>query len=101
MKVKEQDIQKAVMNYLTLVGYFVFKNSTTGIYKKDTGHYIPAQTKGVADLTAIKNGKVVMLEIKTPTGKMSDNQKSFQQQWEAKGGRYICGGLDEIMANCK
>lgn len=97
----EKDIQKSIIDYLEVIGVFVYKNSTVGIYKKATDSYIPAQTKGVADLTAIRDGQVYQIEVKTKTGRQSDHQKEFQENWESAGGIYILGGMDEVMAVIK
>ena len=88
-KMKESEIQKAVIDYLRLKGWFVWKNNQAGIYKKETGSYIPLQVKGVADLTAIKDGKVVFIEVKTGKGKLSDHQEAFRKAIVKAGGFYV------------
>ena len=97
MQLKEQTIQKMIIDYLRLKGYFVYKNSSVGIYVKKTGHYIPAQTRGVADLTAIKDKQVYQIEVKKKGGVQSEYQKEFQKNWEDKGGIYLIGGLKDII----
>lgn len=95
---KEQQIQKFIIDYLRLKGWFVYKNSTVGIYKQSTGKYIPAQMRGVADLTAIKDGHVVQIEIKRPGGKQSENQIIFADDWMSHGGHYVViHDIDEVM----
>ena len=49
----------------------------------------PLSRKGFPDLTALKNGKTLYIEVKTETGKQSDYQKEFQRVCEAHGGTYI------------
>lgn len=44
--------------------------------------------KGASDLIGIWNGRFVALEIKTPIGRQSPEQKLFQQLVEKKGGVY-------------
>ncbi|GHU77108.1 hypothetical protein AGMMS49992_24070 [Clostridia bacterium] len=52
---------------------------------------------GIADLCAIKNGRVVWLEIKTQRGRQSDAQVRFQQRLEAHGGVYrVVRGLEDV-----
>ena len=97
----EQKEQKAIIDYLRLRGYFVYKNSSVGIYIRKTDKYIPAQTKGIADLTAIKDGKVYQIEVKAPNGRQLDNQKEFQKEWEKRGGVYILGGFEEVINQLK
>lgn len=94
----EQDIQKQIIDYLRYQGWFVIKNNTVGIYKKSTDSYIPNPARGLADLTAIKNGQVIMIEVKKKGGKQSDNQKEFQKNWEDKGGKYyLVFNLEEVI----
>ncbi|NQU99365.1 MAG: hypothetical protein HQ538_01385 [Parcubacteria group bacterium] len=96
--IKEQQVQREVIDYLRLTGWYVYKNSSVGIFNKKTGSYIPAQTKGIADLTAIKNSKVIQVEVKRKGGKQSRHQAIFEQDWTEKGGTYIIGGLDEVIS---
>jgi len=93
----ESQIQKQIIDYLRLRGYFVYKNVSVGTYNKKTDRYIPMSTKGIADLTAIKDGKVYQIEVKRKGGKQSQYQKDFQKDWEAKGGVYILGGFEEVI----
>ena len=45
--------------------------------------------KGLSDLTAIKGGKTVYIEVKRPMGKQSEWQLDFQADIEAHGGLYV------------
>ena len=45
--------------------------------------------KGFPDLTALKDGKTLYIEIKTPTGKQSVYQVEFEKICKAHGGTYI------------
>ena len=94
----EQDIQKAIKTYLSLAGWFVIKNSTTGIYKPSTQHFIPSTAKGTADLTAIKDGRVIMIEVKRKYNKQSVDQLIFEKNWTEHGGEYwLIYNLDELI----
>ena len=57
----ETFIRKAVVDALRLAGWFVYYNMQMGF----------GQHKGLADLTAMKDGQVVFVEIKTETGRQS------------------------------
>lgn len=93
----EKDIQKPIIDWLRYQGWFVVKNNTVGIYKKSTGKYIPSQAVGLADLTILKGGRVIMLEVKTPKGKQSDGQILFQSEWELHGGEYyVVRSIDDV-----
>ena len=45
--------------------------------------------KGFPDLTAMKNGRTVYIEVKTETGKQSEHQKQFEKICKAHGCTYI------------
>ena len=45
--------------------------------------------KGFPDLTAMKNGRTVYIEVKTETGRQSEHQKAFEQICKAHGCTYI------------
>lgn len=44
---------------------------------------------GGADLIGVFNGRFVAVEIKTPTGRQSEDQKRFAELVAAKGGEYV------------
>lgn len=82
--------KNAIKQYLNLKGIFWYYNlQTLGSFK------------GVPDLTFIKDGTTVQCEVKTPKGRQSDYQKEFQKNWEANGGVYILGGIDEVLKYIK
>jgi hypothetical protein len=86
---KESEIQKAILDYLRLVcKIFCYKNNTTGIYKKSTNSYIPSQSVGCPDITAIINGKYIGIEVKRPGGKVSPEQLKFGEYIKEAGGEY-------------
>jgi len=86
---KEQDIQRSILDFLKWKKIFCWKNNTAGIYKKATGHYIPSGAVGSADIFAISKGTFYAIEVKTTTGKQSEKQKEFQENVEKAGGIYI------------
>jgi len=44
---------------------------------------------GVADFILLCRGLLIAVELKTTTGRQSENQKGFQAVWEAAGGVYV------------
>lgn len=75
---KEIDIQNAIRDYLRWNGWFVIRHQQT------LGSH-----KGLSDLTAVKNGQTVYIEVKTPRGNQSQDQIDFQEDIESHGGLYI------------
>lgn len=78
IKVTESDIKEQVKDYLNFKGWFHFHlMAGMGAYK------------GSPDRIAVKDGRVLFLEIKRPIGyKHSDLQKQFQKDIKAYGGEY-------------
>ncbi len=73
----ETQLKKAIREYLAYHGYFCFP-ITQGL-----GSY-----KGICDLIALKNGKVIFIECKSLKGKLSKWQEGFQIDISLRGGNY-------------
>jgi len=87
IKVTENDIKKQVKQYLSLKGYFHFH------IMQGLGAY-----KGIPDIIAIKNNRVLFLEIKRPGGRQSDYQKQYQADIEGQGGEYyVIKSLEDLI----
>ena len=82
----ENNEKKVIKDYLDIKGIFHFP-IMQGL----------GSAKGLPDRFAIRKGKVYAIEIKSGIGKQSEWQKWFQLNWEAEGGIYILGGIDEVM----
>lgn len=77
-KPTEAEIQRQIKEYLQWQGWFVVKiHQSLGSYK------------GIADLYALKNGRSVWIEVKTPRGRQSQHQEKFQRDIEDHGGEYM------------
>lgn len=85
-KPKESDIQRNIKEYLQWNGWFVVKiHQSLGSYK------------GIADLYALKGGRHVWIEVKTPVGRQSDDQVKFELDIRAAGGEYfLCRSVDDL-----
>ena len=77
-KITEADIKKLARDYMRIKGWFIFP-----ILQSMGCH------KGISDFIAIKTGRTVYIETKSPTGKQSDDQEIFQYNIEAHGGEYF------------
>ena len=85
--VTETEIRKQVRDYLRIHKWFCFH------VLQGLGAY-----KGISDLIAVKNGRVLFIELKTPRGQQSKYQRKFQADLEAAGGEYIlCRGVDDLI----
>ena len=68
----EKNIQTKIKKKLELEGYFVTK-------------LIKTSTNGIPDLLAIKDGKATFIEVKQPTGVLSELQKLRIKELERYG----------------
>jgi len=76
-KISENDVKKMVKDYLSIKRYYHFP-ILQGLGAK----------RGIPDIIAIKNNRVLFLECKRPGGKQSEYQKQFQADIEGHGGEY-------------
>ena len=104
MKDSEKQIENAILKYLNLLpGCFAFKVNTMGVFDKTLGCYRRTSkyiVKGTADIFCIINieglGVMICLEVKSASGKQSDNQKQFQYFIErSKGFYFVVRSLQE------
>ena len=82
----ETTIQNQVRELLRLDGWFVIR------HQQNMGSH-----RGLSDLSAIKDGATIYVEIKTPKGRLSPDQVKFQKDIEAHGAKYIvCKCVEDI-----
>lgn len=99
----ERDIQDEISKYLLSQGFLVI-HVNSGVMTARGDMPFKAYTirntgsnSGYPDLTAMKNGKVLLIEVKTKTGTLSDSQKRFQQLCKEKKLHYIVArSVDDI-----
>jgi len=83
----ETIIMRDIKKYLEYRGWFVYRNH------QSLGSY-----PGIPDLTALKNGRVVWIEVKRPGGKISDHQATFAARVMGQGCEWFClYSLDDAM----
>ena len=82
----ETVIQNAIRDLLRMDGWLVIR------HQQNLGSYL-----GLTDLSAVKDGKTIYIEVKTPTGRQSAYQKQFQKDIEEHGATYILArSVDDI-----
>jgi Holliday junction resolvase len=76
----ETAIRRAVKQYLEAMGFFVITN------QQGLGSY-----RGLSDLTALKDGTALWIEIKTSSkdSKQSEYQAFFEERLKNSGGIYL------------
>jgi hypothetical protein len=95
-KIKESDIQSAILQYLNLKHIFHYRNNT-GAFRTERGGFYKFGEVGSPDIICVVRGRFIGIECKTPTGKLNDNQLDFKERLEEAGGMYVVArSLDDI-----
>lgn len=75
---KETDIKRAIIRYLKYRGCLVIPYRNVGIFKRDTGKYIPSSQLGISDLLGLTHeGKFFAIEVKMPGNRLTLHQEKF------------------------
>lgn len=100
MKMLEKDIQRLLINWLHLNGFYVWVNKTQGTYDPIRKVFRRSNMlKGVSDILGIipDTGQLLAIEVKTKTGKISEEQKEFIEHINKNGGiAFVCKSLDDL-----
>lgn len=93
----EAQIQRAVIDLLTKSGVFCFSVPNNPKGRRTVGF-----KAGIPDVWAIHDGKVFALELKTETGRPSEEQLAAVSAINEAGGfATIAEGLDKAIAICQ
>jgi len=100
---KESEIQRTILDYLTLKRIFHYRNNSGAFVMPETAthsrRFFRAGVVGAPDIVCVVKGQFVGIEVKAPKGRQNDNQKEFQRQLEAAGGLYILAySLEDVLS---
>lgn len=91
----ESELQKQVIDYLRFNGFFVYKNNVSGV--KTKWGIVKNSTSGIADLTCIKQSKILMIECKQQGKYQKPIQREFEKNWTEHGGSYyVVRNIDDV-----
>lgn len=84
-------LTQAIIDYVNANNGYGFRVNSQGTYNEALGKYIfSGSTKGVSDVLACVNGKLICIEVKRSKGDTQrEKQKLFQDRIEAAGGKYF------------
>lgn len=84
------ELTKCITAWLNLHGCFAGRVNTMGTYNQKLGKYVKSGSKrGMADITAVVNGRHVSIEVKTGKDKIRPDQEKCKSEIEQAGGIYI------------
>jgi hypothetical protein len=83
-------LTKCICKYLQLHGHFAARVNTQGNYNARLGKYVySGSRKGMADISAVINGRHVSIEVKVGKDRPRLEQLKVKDEIEAAGGHYI------------
>lgn len=95
-KLKEKDVQKAILDWLFWNKIFHYRNNT-GAFVDSNKHFYRFGELGSPDIIAVKDGVFIGIEVKGTGGKQSEYQKQFEERLTKAGGKYILAySLDDV-----
>ena len=104
IKVSEKEIQKTILDWLKWhKQIFCWRNNSGAMVSEYKGkkRFMRFGAEGSPDIFAVKMvfpcpgngiigvGQIIGIEVKSPTGKMSEAQEKFREEFQKVGGIYI------------
>lgn len=73
----EHDLQNFIKLELSKIGFCVFRGNVGKGKTFDGRFFNTGLPKGFPDLFAVKDGKIIFIEVKSKNGKLKEEQKKF------------------------
>lgn len=103
MALLEKHIEMQILHYLRSRGIFAWKNPTSGYYDSRKKCFrkqaSPYAINGTSDILGVHEGKMLAIEVKTATGRVSTAQKLFLDRVSKAGGISIVARCLEDVAD--
>lgn len=103
-KKPEQEIKRSIMQWLMLQpDCFAWVNASTGVYDPIRKKFrTNTSMKGVADILGVYKQKPLAIEIKSKTGRVSEDQKIFLERFSKAGGiAFVARSLLDVIERLK
>jgi len=98
----EKIIQRQILGYLKPICQAVGKTKTMGVRRGKVFCFDPFLFRGFPDLTFFKDNKIGFIEVKSATGKQTEEQKYFQELCQKANLTYIIAhSLEDVTAVIK
>lgn len=100
LKETESSIQNTICDYLALRNAFYWRQNTAPAFDWKTNSFrrMPKHSlRGVPDIIVVRDGQFIGLEVKSATGRQSEDQKYFEENVKKAGGAYhLVRSLDDV-----
>lgn len=102
----ENQIKRAICQWLAAKRAFFWVTDRVGIYdptrKTFRSNRDPYRIKGVADILGSWKGRLLAIEVKTKTGRISQEQKQFLARVNESGGiGFVARSIDDVERELK
>ena len=92
-KILEKDVLRVILHYLTLRKVWHRRINSGGAMlagHRGKGQFVRFGAPGMPDILARgTNGAVIWIEVKSPTGKQTEDQRKWQEDMERFGDIYV------------
>lgn len=94
---RESEIVRQCLDYLKMKGIYCWRQNQAAVPLAGGGFRRFSGLRGVSDILGIHQGRFLAVEVKTPIGRVSDYQKRFLSEIQARGGiALIVRSVDEL-----
>jgi hypothetical protein len=97
--VKESDIQRSLLQFLSLKKIFHFRvHQSNARASGNKVIHTAVHTRGVPDIILVIDGKFIAVEVKTLRGRLSPDQEIFKKNCEVNNAEYwVIRSVDELV----
>ena len=86
----EEAIEGQILCFLEHLGWFAWKNETSGVWSEKHKRFRKPksrfQIRGTSDILCVVHGRFIAIEVKTPKGEVTDDQRTFLCRVNKEGG---------------
>ena len=80
------ELTNQVIDHIYRAGGYVWRAASVGVFDTKQMHFRAAAKKGVSDVLACFKGRLIAVEIKIGTDRLSEEQEGFMRNVEHAGG---------------
>ena len=94
------ELTNKVIDYIYRQGGYAWRNSSMGVYDQRAGAYRTAAKKGVSDVLACFQGRLIAIEIKIGKDRLSPEQIGFTRNIIHAGGvAFIATSFEDFLVS--